>query len=276
MSEDLRPQHRLIGDMIDKICNNKNAFFKSQQKDEKDLNIDEKRIIVENLFRDKKELFLQRYGSFLTSEELNYFDDLEDNLNIRTVVNSLRDNMVRNSSRCVVKNRRYQTLQKLIQSGHYFSDCQMQARNPLLFEQMVGQYMSEEEKTKMLNEKYSQDHNSVTLSAFLMEQIDKNYMNDLMEKQKSDEEIEEFDSDSDTESEGEICDQLNLPKDKVDETQKQELKEEFKKIMAERFLEGKDKEFYDYNQCDSNTDLDINHILDQDIEDRYFDEDDRD
>lgn len=45
----------------------------------------------------------------------------------------------------ICKNRRYQAMLELLK-GDYFSDNEMRNREPLLWEQLVGQYLSEEEK----------------------------------------------------------------------------------------------------------------------------------
>lgn len=261
-----------VSQMIDRIAQNQTVYFKSQQKDENDLSFGDKRSIVDKTFREKKDLFLQRYGHLLSEKELDSLAESEDDSDITVIVKSLKDSLVRNSSKSVVKNRRYQALQHLIKEGNYFSDCQMQSRNPLLFDQMVGQYMTEEEKTKLTNEKYLQNHNCFGLSSFLLEQMDNNRTDNRLETQKSAEQCEEFDTDSDEDEEYEECDEPT-PKECLSEPQKLELREEFKRVMSERFLEGKDEEFYDYNQCDQNMDLDFNQINDRDIEDQYFDDD---
>lgn len=45
-----------------------------------------------------------------------------------------------------IKNRRFDALKKMVTEGTYFSEEEMRKRNPLLYEQLVGQYLSEEEK----------------------------------------------------------------------------------------------------------------------------------
>lgn len=46
-----------------------------------------------------------------------------------------------------VKNRRYDALKKMIADGSsYFSEDEMRQRNPYLYEQLIGQYLSEEER----------------------------------------------------------------------------------------------------------------------------------
>lgn len=45
-----------------------------------------------------------------------------------------------------IKNRRFEALKKLITEGSYFSEEEMRKRNPLLYEQLIGQFLTEEEK----------------------------------------------------------------------------------------------------------------------------------
>ena len=259
----------IITQMIEKIANNRNVFFKSQQKDETDLTVTQKKLILQNLFNQNKELFLQRYGLLLTEEELNYFDQFIDNHMIKDVLKSLRNAMTGSKSKSLVRNRRFEALKELIERGEYFSDSQMQTRNPLLFEQMIGQYMTDDEKTELTNEKYSQNHERVTLSSFLLEQIDNNLIEDKLNEQK----IEEFDSDDsedDTSGDEDDIEDYFPTKKCLEENEKLKLREEFTKYMTEEFLCGKDSEFFDYNLCDHNMDLDFNEINERDIEDKYF------
>ncbi|MGH0166937.1 UNVERIFIED_CONTAM: hypothetical protein FKN15_051826 [Acipenser sinensis] len=44
-----------------------------------------------------------------------------------------------------IRNKRFAALQKLIQGGEYFSEDCMRSRDPLLYEQCIGQYLTDEE-----------------------------------------------------------------------------------------------------------------------------------
>lgn len=56
----------------------------------------------------------------------------------------------------ICKNRRYQAMLELLK-GDYFSDNEMRNREPLLWEQLVGQYLSDEEKLVHDNEYVAQN-----------------------------------------------------------------------------------------------------------------------
>lgn len=128
------------------ICNDK-VIFKSQQRDEAELTNSEKSQIAHALLHKSKAQFLQRFGKFLLPGDLIYFktcgkDDDEINLIIKDIeqfhstVGSLKS----------IKNRRYKKLKELIDENSYFSENEMMKRNPLLYEQLIGKYLSDEEK----------------------------------------------------------------------------------------------------------------------------------
>lgn len=54
------------------------------------------------------------------------------------------------------------------------------------------------------------------------------------------------------------------------------LKEEFLGIMYSNFLSGRDTEFFDYSTVDANEEYDDSVEQDQDLEDKYFEEDSQD
>lgn len=57
--------------------------------------------------------------------------------------------------RITVKNRRYGAMQRLRKSGDYFSEKEMERRNPLLYDHLIGKHMTaEERKEKYTVEKY--------------------------------------------------------------------------------------------------------------------------
>ncbi|XP_054154451.1 coiled-coil domain-containing protein 97-like [Oppia nitens] len=286
---------KLIDKMVDKIANRNDVYFKSQQIGESDLTVDEKRHIVDKLFNDNKQVFLQRYGNCLTKDELNCFDRFDDNSDDHRVIESLLK-MLRqklNKRQTTVKNRRFQMVDKLMTSGHYFSDSEMESRQPELFEQMIGQYMTDEEKSKLTIERYAQNEEPITLSSFLMKHLVQTSCQTSVNNNNN---IEEFDSDSDDNDEenddnggssGDYDDneednnesndnQRSQPENDISEERKLELREEFMKIMSENFIDGKDKQYYDYNECDENSELDYNQMADRDNEDKYFDDEDDD
>ena len=55
--------------------------------------------------------------------------------------------------RVTVRNRRYAVLQQMRRTGDYFSEQEMERRDPLLYDHLIGQHQTQEER----EEKYSAD-----------------------------------------------------------------------------------------------------------------------
>lgn len=234
------------------------GFFKSQQRGEKDLDFEEKRKIAEEILNKNVPLFLKRYGKFLHIDTLSYFEPYKDDYEVNFYLMEV-ERILKKNGRCIqVKNRRYEALQRLIKEGSYFSDCEMKERNPLLFEQMIGQFMTEKEITDLHSKA-----EEMKFSTLLMTQMEKNRIN-LKQQQQQDEEDcawEEGDS-----SESEMEDDPPA----LNSDEKQLFRNEFLSVMYEQFLSGKDKDF-DYSSVDGNTDYDELQIRGRDEEERYFD-----
>jgi Coiled-coil domain containing protein (DUF2052) len=122
------------------------ACVKSEQIDDPQMDFTERVRIIEEILVSNPGRFLERFGAQLNDEHLCYFENLnsEDyslNFHITQVKRRLLD-----TKNLVVKNRRFAALKKLVKDGVYFNDSEMKSRNPLLYEQLVGQYMTEDEQ----------------------------------------------------------------------------------------------------------------------------------
>ena len=188
-------------------------------------------------------------------------------------------------------------MRKLIEDGKYFSDHEMNERNPLLYEQMIGQYLTDEEKEDLEKERRANDNQQRPLSSFFMNQLENNqiekkrseqaaseyfdfqddsnqdYMNEV-ERKKEDEDEDE-DEEEEEEERYDVEDDDNDPdnhnKPSISEEDKQELRKNFTYSMYEQFLKGNDIDYFDYNQIDDNDDYDPMDLINQDAEDSYFD-----
>ncbi|KAJ0049285.1 hypothetical protein Pint_15741 [Pistacia integerrima] len=103
-----------------------------------------KSILLDLLSRDAA-VFLERYGSQLTGDELGKFDALNNDYEINWHLKNLRSKMNPTSeelrSRSVtVKNRRLAYLNQLIRDGQYFSEDAMREREPYLHHEYVGKF----------------------------------------------------------------------------------------------------------------------------------------
>ncbi|CAN7999598.1 unnamed protein product [Ixodes hexagonus] len=238
------------------------GFFKHQQRNEPDLTYDEKRKIAEEILDANSALFLQRFSRYLYREDASYFEPLRrTDYEVDFYLRELEKRQRRGLS-VQTKNRRYEALQRLRAEGDYFSDKEVRRRNPLLFEQMVGRYMTEKEKQDL----DKLDYSTLTFSGLLMHHIDRNELCSLRRQQQDVEEatFEENDSDSDDEE----CDEPEGPV--VSATEKAMLRSEFMNTMYESFLSGKDND-YDYESVDNNAEYDSLKTRQDDEEEKYFD-----
>ncbi|XP_030825511.1 coiled-coil domain-containing protein 97 [Camarhynchus parvulus] len=186
--------------------------------------------------------------------------------------------------RTQLRNRRFAALRELIREGDYFSEERMRLRAPALFHHYIGRFRDPKNpqnppknpqihpKNPQIHPKNPENHlknpqngpkipqNGPRTSPALRELL----LTALEEAEAEDEEDEE-DEDEDEEDEDE--DEEQLP----DEAEQELLRLEFTSRMHQRFLEGLDGDF-DYSQVDENPEVVALDLLSQDLEDRYFDE----
>lgn len=67
---------KLKSELLDHLCSINIAFIKYQQRDEDELNINQRRVIADNLLRKSVTMFLNRFSPFLQLEHLSYFNQL--------------------------------------------------------------------------------------------------------------------------------------------------------------------------------------------------------
>lgn len=293
---DTDDQTSLKNEILDYVANSK-AIFKSQQKDDPELTFNEKRSIVLNVLEKNYCLFLSKFGKFLKKEHLSYFDKVKDeDYEIAYHINRLQ-RYYNNSSRHIdVKNRRYQALKSMIEKGEYFSETEMMKRNPLLYEHLIGQYLTEEQKKTRDNI----DTQNITFVNLLMERIERDRLSDLKKVQQDAEDnvVEENDSDENSDEDsidsrttndeekndpkwGEIASKNSYKNEEFEKRthvfpreipskERQMLRNEFMTNMYQNFLDGKDIDF-DYSTVDDNEAYDNVDLRTQDEEEKYFD-----
>ena len=180
--------------MLERIAKS-DAVVKSQQRDEPDLTDEKRYEILDEILTKKPATFLYRFGTFVSEEDLGYFNNLEDDYEIKFYLKEIKKQLNSKEHKRKVRNRRYECMKKLKSDTDYFGDREMRKRCPLLFEQYVGQFMTDEEYHKM-------DSNcDETFSGFLFSCIDKARLSEKFEHEKEQEECmeeeEETDSDED-------------------------------------------------------------------------------
>lgn len=274
------------------ICNQTQVSIKSQQIDEPELNFDEKLEIVKNLLNDSHLKFLHRFGAHLRKDHLIYFDDSNES-EINELLRTLRHDLDHLTVR--VKNRRYAAMVKMLQEDdEFFSLAEMKSRDPLLYEQYVGQYETPEEKRANTRPNAETD----TLVDILLKGIDKKHNDEVEEEQRKfqqnpkDDENDEDETQDSSSSVPKESQWGNFDDEKPSAAQPQPsssrkrhaksiaakeknlLRKEFCSIMYQNFLTGKDSEHFDYTTVDDNEDYDNVSEHDQDEEDKYFDDED--
>ncbi|KAL6083625.1 hypothetical protein STEG23_027616 [Scotinomys teguina] len=248
----------------------------SQQQGEPDLTEREKVAILGQLYREKPLVFLERFRTGLRGEHLSCFDHLRgDHRADFYCAEVARQGTARpRTLRTRLRNRRYAALRELIQGGEYFSDEQMRFRAPLLYEQYIGQYLTQEELSARTPAPQAPRPGSPSTPAYPLSDLlfqsyqERELQQKLLRQQEEEEACLEEEEDSDEEDQRSDKDSESwVP----DSEERLILREEFTSRMHQRFLDGKDGGF-DYSTVDDNPDFDNLDIVARDEEERYFDE----
>ncbi|XP_070805949.1 coiled-coil domain-containing protein 97 [Pituophis catenifer annectens] len=253
--------------MFHAVANSRLAV-QSQQKDEPDFTPAQKLDILRNLYHTKPLIFLERFRTVLREEHLPCFRHLSGNYEADFYCAEVRKANLGKTLHTRVRNKRYAALQQLIRGGEYFSDEQMRGRDPLLYEQYIGQYLSDEELQELGHCKLEA---SCSLSGILLDSYQEKVIQQRLliqqEQEEACQEEEEEDSDQDSNDQD-----FNPDADEwvPDVEEKAFLREEFTSRMYQHFLEGKDLDF-DYSEVDENPEFDNLDIVSRDEEERYFD-----
>ena len=237
------------------------VIIKSQQRDDNELTLSEKYEHLSKIYHQNKVSILQRFGNHLNLKDFELFNE-PDNYEMQFYVNKYRALQDPVHKEQVVKNRRYNYLKNVLKQSDYFEDKELEKRNPLLYKQYIGQYISDDEIQNSRN-------NENTFSEFLFNKIDKsinNFRCDI-EQHSCDVEEDEEDSDNDIENDEDFKKYLE-EKIPMENEERIQLRKEFLCLMENSFLIG--DENFDYSVIDNDEQYD--NMCDQDIEDHYFDE----
>lgn len=287
------------------LSENSRIVFKSQQISEPDLDSHEKVNIAKEIYERNKKLFFNRFGNYLTKEYLNFFksalnSESLDNHDLLFTIADLTEKLEHKTK--TIKNRRFAALQEMSKDTEegYFSEAEMMKREPNLYEQLVGQYLSETER-RMVSGECDYDPGEGSFASLLLEGIEKERVEKLRKEQKKGE-GPDLDDDEDLSDENNENEQLfpkippsfrkqwgnfddedsqtgpSVPqKDKkqkyVTAKERELLRKEFVGIMHSKFIEGEDENF-DYSTVDDNDQWDDLKQISQDKEDAYFEDED--
>uniref|UniRef100_A0A674BES9 Coiled-coil domain containing 97 n=1 Tax=Salmo trutta TaxID=8032 RepID=A0A674BES9_SALTR len=237
---------------------------KSQQVGEAELTLTQRREELLGQYRTKPLVFLERYQAHLKPQHLSSFCHLISDPRAQYYCREVRRRAAGRSNRTRVRNQRYAALRELQREGQYFSEDQMRSREPLLYEQYIGQYLTEEQLLHCSLEAMQGGRGG--LAHLLLNSYQERLIQSrLQEEQDREEEALE-------EEEGE---EEGLGAEGYEPTPQEKalLRDEFITLMYQRFLDGHDKDF-NYSEVDGNPDYDNLDIVNRDAEEKYFDEDD--
>uniref|UniRef100_A0A1J3IYF5 Coiled-coil domain-containing protein 97 n=1 Tax=Noccaea caerulescens TaxID=107243 RepID=A0A1J3IYF5_NOCCA len=271
---------------------------------------DQRKSILLDLLRRDPAVFLERYGTQLSVDELVEFDGLKHDYEVDWHLKNLRKKLSPTSeeikSRCVaVRNRRLAYLNKLISEGQYFSEDAMRDREPYLHHEYVGKFQdligrNMARPGERWSETLMRRGEEATLVARIREEqqrlgvAESDWIgNEKMEEEEDEEEEEESEEEEEEEEvkipteasssleearekKGRVNDREEKEaRVKIRPEEMQEMMDEFTSMMQHKFLSGEDEQHLDYTKIDNDETLD-DHWLRQiglDAEEKYFGED---
>ncbi|XP_035672691.1 coiled-coil domain-containing protein 97-like isoform X1 [Branchiostoma floridae] len=257
----------LVENMIRRIADSE-ARIKNQSRDEPDLTTQQKMDIVRDILEKSHLTFLERFWKYLAEEDLEYFQRMQNCYELDFYMKEIRKRLDNAKKKTGVKNRRYEAMQRMLQDGSYFSEEEMRQRDPLLYEQHIGQFLDPEEK----NERPADP--DMSLSQLIMGQIEEKIIESKLawQLEREDDMFEEEEDSEEEEEDQEDNEDAGGSGEQVPSVAEQAiLRAEFLHTMQERFLQGDDEEF-DYSTVDDNAEYDNVVLRGQDEEERYFDD----
>ncbi|XP_026315638.1 coiled-coil domain-containing protein 97 [Hyposmocoma kahamanoa] len=276
-----------INDIIDYLVRCAKISFKNAHVDENEVKTSDKIRIACELYNRSPTDFLMQFGKYLAPYHLQYFAYLEPKDQEKERYQECITHLKRYHSDDIrhkrVRNRRYKALQKFQEETDHFSEKQMMYRNPLLYEQLVGQYLTEEE----IKERDGVDRENLTFLNLILDTVDRNEMSEIKNEQMLEEDedsnsLQEMPSkEVGLNSQQKKCETKHwgelpgfTPKVRkqtlISAPERRLLREEFLQEMYSSFMEGRDTEI-DYDSIDNDEQYDDLQQASQDAEDQYFD-----
>lgn len=279
-----------IHDIIDYLVRCAKISFKNAHVDESEVKTSDKIRIACDLFKHSPTDFLMQFGKHLAPYHLQYFDYIEpkeqDKERYQECIAYLKSYHSDDIRHKRVRNRRYKALQKFREETDHFSEIQMMYRNPLLYEQLVGQYLTDEE----IKERDGVDRENLSFLSLILDTVDRNEMREtkneqILEEDEDSNSLQEMPNEEGSQNSqqkkcktkhwGEFPGDLPFtPKVRkqtsISGPERRLLREEFLQEMYSSFMEGRDTEI-DYNSIDNDEQYDDLQQASQDAEDKYFD-----
>ncbi|XP_013862402.1 coiled-coil domain-containing protein 97 [Austrofundulus limnaeus] len=264
-----------VAEMIEAVAMS-GSSVRSQQLGEAELTFGERRAELLQQYRSRPLVFMERYHAHLKPEHLLAFAHVSSDPRAQHYSHMVRTRASGCTSRTRVRNQRYAALRALQDEGQYFSEEQMRMREPLLYEQYIGQYLTDEEVLERSQEAMlgGAEEGSGGGTAGLAHLLLNSYQERLIQSRLQREQEREDAAQEEEEDEEEEDDAVRVQQKEWEPTTEEKalLREEFISQMHQRFLDGRDKDF-NYSEVDNNPDYDNLDIVSRDAEDKYFDED---
>ncbi|KAF7828498.1 coiled-coil domain-containing protein 97 [Senna tora] len=295
--EEKKPSGAMSGDAREKISERlsslENLYFPRALQSTATDPSQRKSIFLDLLSRDVA-LFLERYGSQLTGNELNEFDTLKDDYEINWHLKRLRSIMNPTSEELrmrsvTVKNRRRAYLDKLVCDGNYFSEDAMREREPYLHHEYVGKFQDQSGRGMARpGERWSETLIRRSEEAYLVAKIrgeqqrlgvaERDWIGNerMQEEEEEEEEEEEMDSNHSDDTDDAPSDQARKNMESsISAEELQDRLNQFTYMMQQKFLLGEDQEHLDYSKIDNDETLDDHwqREANVDAEEKYFADD---
>ena len=245
---------------FDKILSS-NQVIKSQQRGDPELTKEEKSSILSNMLLSSPGSFLRRFGSLLDLEDLTYFVTSTD-YEVQYRTKELKRLLNGNNRQKRTNNRRYKAIEELTRNSDYFSEQEMKERCPLLYEQYIGKFLSDEERDKLGRCQPGE----LSLAAHIANKLDNDIMTEKLVKELRIE--RNMESTGTHNNDSRVLTVSDDPQ--TAEQDKYILRKEFLRLMHLRFLNGEEED-YDYSTVDNNEEYDVHTIGQRDDEESYFD-----
>nr|GEV82757.1 coiled-coil domain-containing protein 97 [Tanacetum cinerariifolium] len=296
-----------IYSIIERLSNIEDLYFPRAQQSSAANDPQLRKSILQDLYSRNVPVFLERYGSLLTLEELKEFDMLSDDYEInwhlshlRSVINPTSEDLKSRSAK--VKNRRRAFMDKLMYDGKFFSEDSMRDREPYLHHEFVGKYQDQSgRRMSRPGEKWSETLLRRAEEALLMEKIrmeqqrlgvdERDWVGNERQEEQEEQEEEEEEEDDDEEVEEEKHGDASVREVVIDENgnlgngrstqatslsaeEMQDRMDQFTNVMQQKFLAGEDHEHFNYSSIDEDVTLDDHWMREanDDAEEKYFDD----
>ncbi|XP_034046763.1 coiled-coil domain-containing protein 97 isoform X2 [Thalassophryne amazonica] len=250
---DSRPQHTQVGQAAESDCvravveavARSGSQVKSQQIGEAELTLDQRREELLHQYNSRPLVFMERYHAYLKPQHLSAFTHVGSDPRAMHYSRVIQRRAAGSANRTRVRNQRYAALRALQKEGQYFSEEQMRMRQPLLYEQYIGQYLTDEEllersQEAMLDGAQGGAGQGEGVTGGLAHLLLNTYQERLIQQRLQEEQEREDDAREEDEDE----EDGGMQKEWEPNTEEKALlREEFISQMHQHFLDGKDKDF---------------------------------